>query len=403
MTHQTTKSESGIVIGLTYAISFGIYGVFFPFIPLILRAKGLSDAEVGLAISAAGLSSMLGPPLFAHAADRMLQFRRLMPMLLLASTTFIWLLDRSAAVLGAFISLFLLYLFLIPAFSLLDSFTMDFILRHPPAEGGRPRMFQDFRVWGSIGFMVPSVALAVVFGGEHLDPHLLAVLTMGITLIAVTCSLFLPSNTPMKHASELPSKQALMAALKHPLRDFFIANFMVGVGLGIYFTYFPRFLQELGCSLVQVGLIINLGVLFEVLLMPFGRKLIERYGLERVMLLGFCSLPLRIFLMVLSPTLPMVIAVQLLHAPLALGLFVSTPIYLQQHAQPSYRHSLQSLNVALVMGLTRFIGPMLGAWVVASLLEQQPIEGLLRAMATAGALAIIATGVFYRGCYRKRP
>jgi MFS family permease len=140
-----------------------------------------------------------------------------------------------------------------------------------------------------------------------------------------------------------------------------------------------------------------------VLLMPFGRKLIERYGLERVMLLGFCSLPLRIFLMVLSPTLPMVIAVQLLHAPLALGLFVSTPIYLQQHALPSYRHSLQSLNVALVMGLTRFIGPMLGAWVVASLLGQHPIEGLLQAMVTAGALAIVATGIFYRGCYRKRP
>lgn len=390
------------MIGLTYAISFGIYGVFFPFIPLILRAKGFSDAEVGLALSAAGLSSMIGPPLFAHIADRSVQFRRLMPVLLLISTLFVCLLDKSISVFSAFAALFLLYLFLIPALSLLDSFTMDFILRHRAAESGRPRMFQDFRVWGSIGFMVPTLCLALIFRGAPLDPHLLVSITTGITLAAVLCSIFLPPNTPTKHATELPSKQALLAATRRPLRDFFIASFMVGVALGIYFTYFPRFLQELGCSMAQIGLIINLGVLFEVLLMPFGRKLIERYGLERIMLVGFLALPLRMFLMVLYPTLPMVIAVQLLHAPLALGLFVSTPIYLQRHAQPSYRHSLQSLNASLVTGLTRFIGPMLGAAVVGLMVGSSALEEIVWVIATAGVLAVGATVIFYRGCHGRR-
>lgn len=402
MTQQTAKPESGIVIGLTYAISFGIYGVFFPFIPLILSAKGFSDAEVGLALSAAGLSSMLGPPLFAHAADRSVPFRRLMPVLLIISTVFVWLFDRSISVYGAFAALFLLYLFIIPALSLLDSFTMDFILRNRAATGGKSRMFQDYRVWGSIGFMFPSLGLALAFRGEPLDPHLLVHLTLGITLAAVVCSSYLPPNTPTKHATELPSKQAFLAAIRRPLRDFFIANFMVGVALGVYFTYFPRFLQEMGCSIVEVGLIINLGVLFEVLLMPFGRKLIDRFGLERVMLIGFLSLPLRMFLMVLSPTLPMVIAVQLLHAPLALGLFVSTPIYLQRHAQPSFRHSLQSLNAALVVGLTRFIGPMLGATVIGLMDHIVPVDGLIWAIATAGMLSIVAAAIFYNGSRGER-
>jgi PPP family 3-phenylpropionic acid transporter len=402
VTHQTAKSESGIVIGLTYAISFGIYGVFFPFIPLILRAKGFSDAEVGIALSAAGLSSMLGPPIFAHAADRVVQFRRLMPVLLLISTVFVWLLDRSVSVFAAFAALFLLYLFLIPALSLLDSFTMDFILRNHAPDRGRPRAFQDFRVWGSMGFMVPSLGLALAFRGAPLDPSLLVHLTLAITLAAVVCSTFLPPNSPTKHATELPSKQALLAATRRPLRDFFIASFMVGMALGIYFTYFPRFLQEMGCSIVEVGLIINLGVLFEVLLMPFGRRLIDRFGLERIMLIGFLSLPLRMFLMVICPTLPMVIAVQLLHAPLALGLFVSTPVYLQRHAQPSYRHSLQSLNAALVVGLTRFIGPMVGATVIGSMGHLVPIESLVWAIATAGVLAVVAAVVFYRGSRSER-
>jgi MFS family permease len=155
------SKESGLPIGITYAVAFAIYGIFFPFIPLIVRAKGLSDAEAGVALSATGLAAMVGPLFFAHIADRKLQFRYLMPLLLLLGALVVGLLDISHTVPTAFAVTFLLYLFIIPAVSLLDSFTMDFVIRGQRA--GRNRSFQDYRIWGSIGFMVPSVALALWF------------------------------------------------------------------------------------------------------------------------------------------------------------------------------------------------------------------------------------------------
>ena len=128
MLHVPSK-DSGLSIGITYAGAFAIYGIFFPFIPLIVRAKGLSDAEAGLALSAAGLAAMVGPVFFAHIADRKLQFRYLMPILLMLGALVVGLLDMSHTVVSAFFVIFLLYLFLIPAVSLLDSFTMDFVIR----------------------------------------------------------------------------------------------------------------------------------------------------------------------------------------------------------------------------------------------------------------------------------
>jgi len=393
MRHVPSK-DSGLSIGITYAGAFAIYGIFFPFIPLIVRAKGLSDAEAGLALSAAGLAAMVGPVFFAHIADRKLQFRYLMPILLMLGALVVGLLDMSHTVVSAFFVIFLLYLFLIPAVSLLDSFTMDFVIRGQ--REGRKRSFQDYRIWGSIGFMLPSVALALWFSAHLVNVELLVVMSIATMVVCAVSALFLPANEPVQNDANLPSKEAFQCAIRPPLRTFFMANFFSGLALGVYYILFPRFLQELGCSIVEVGLIINAGVLCEVILMPFGRRLIDRFGLEVVMLMGYATIPVRMLIMVLFPSIPVMVAVQLLHAPLALGVFVSTPIFLQQRADPSFRHSLQSLNSALVLGFTRFCGPLIASIVMGISAGQPAIDGLSRALAVTGVLGLVSTIIFYQ-------
>ena len=390
------KRSAGIIIGITYAVGFAMYGVLFPFMPIILRGEGLSDAEVSLVLSGAGLAAIFGPMLFAHLADRKIPFRHLMPLLMIASGLMMEALKDAHSVSQAFTVVFLLYLFLIPALTLLDSFAMEFIGK---AGGeGKPRSFQDYRIWGSIGFMVPAIALGL--GAFGANPSSLHILSMGVFVAggAALCAWGLPSNTPNREVATLPSKEALLAITTTPLREFFIATIFWGTGLAIYSVSFPRFLQELGCSMGEIGLVINLGVLYEILIMPFASRLIRVLGLRWIIFLAFVSIPLRMAISVTFPSFPVIVAVQVLHAPLVLGLLVAAPIFIREQAGSSYRFSLQSLYATLSLGITRFVGPILGAGIVGMSSGAPPLQGLLRLQMLTGIFGALAAFVFYRAC-----
>jgi len=385
------RNYSGLSIGLTYALAFATYGVLIPFIALIFKAHGLSDAETSVALSATGLAALVAPLSFAHVADRKLPFRLLMPALLVGGAGAFYLLNFSTTPFSAFITTFAIYFFLIPALTLLDSFTMDFIIRSN--SGKRARKFEHYRIWGSIGFMVPSLLLLIFFGGNQVRPKHLISMGIIVSLAAAACAILLPHNEPTQAKHELPSRTALAHAIRPPLRGLFLANIIAGLGLSIFYVLYPRFLQEVGCSTVEVGLIINLGVAWEVALMPFAATLIRLFGLERVVLLGLLTIPVRLLITCLWPTITVAIVTQVLHAPLVIGLFVAIPIYLQTHADSTFRHSLQSLNVSLVQGFARFIGPGLGAYIV-STSPGDELQGILRALLATAVLGGCAAIIF---------
>ena len=111
----------------------------------------------------------------------------------------------------------------------------------------------------------------------------------------------------------------------------------------------------------------------------------------------FVTMPVRMALSAEWPTIPMAIGVQILHAPLVLGLFIAVPIFLQEQARPTFRHSLQGLNATMILGLTRFIGPAIGSLVMAST-SAGALDGLIRGLMLAGLCGAIAAAVFYSAC-----
>lgn len=385
--------QSGVPIGVTYAVSFTIYGVLIPFLPLILNAHGLSDTEVSVAMSGTGLAALVAPIFFAHLADRKFPFRQLMPALLLVSASALMLLGFCKTTVETFIIVFATYFALIPALTLLDSFTMDFVLRN--SGGTRKRRFESYRIWGSLGFMVPTLGLTLWFSDSHIPASKLIILSVAACAAAALCARQLPGNSPSTNKAKLPSRQALAAALKPPLRGLFIANCFSGSALAIFYIVYPRFLQEIGCSTATIGLIINLGVLYEIILMPFSGRIIAKLGITNVILLGFLSLPIRLYISALWPTVPVAIATQIFHGPLAIGLLIGIPIFLQENAESSFRHSLQSINTTINQGLTRIVGPTIGALVVGMGHPGNDLGGLLRALSAAAIFATVATICFW--------
>lgn len=387
-----TASPSGISIGVTYAASFTIYGILIPFLPLILNALGHSDTETSLAMSGTGLAALIAPIFFAHLADRKVPFRALMPVLLLATATALALLGLSTTATSTFVIVFATYFALIPALTLLDSFTMDFVIRS--SGSARKRTFESYRIWGSLGFMVPTIGLTWWFSDQHIPAPTLIALCVMSCVVAAVCARNLPGNSPSASKAELPSRQALAAALTPPLRGLFVANCFAGSALAIFYITYPRFLQEIGCSTATTGLIINLGVLYEIILMPFSGRIIGALGLRNVILLGLLSLPIRLFISAAWPTIPVAIATQLFHGPLVIGLLIGVPIFLQQNADSSFRHSLQSVNTTINHGLTRIIGAAIAALLIGLGQSGNALHGLTRAIVAAGVLGLIGTAYF---------
>lgn len=238
--------------------------------------------------------------------------------------------------------------------------------------------------------MIPTAGLLLWSTTAHISPQRLVFIAIGLSILAAMCSVSLPANSPSPQSANLPSRAALQSAFKPPLRKLFLANGLAGLALAIFFIMYPRFLQEIGCSTLEVGLILNFGVLCEVLMMPLASTLIRKCGLQTLILFGMATIPLRLFITILLPTIPVAIATQLLHGPLVIGLFVALPIFLQERADPTFRYSIQSLNATLSQGLTRIFGPWLGAIVVGTTPHSE-LSGLLRSLLWAGILGLLAT------------
>lgn len=347
-----------MALKLFYACAYSVYGVILPFLPLILRSRGLSDSDLSLALSAIGIAGILPPLLFAHLSDRVLSFQRLAPPMLAAGalTPPFWLLTDSIG--GAFLVTLGFFSLYLPLLTLIDAYTLAFMQESAAQSSDRPH-FKSFRIWGSIGFIIPAMLLPLIgFYSQIGVPQLIALAAVLGVIAAVVSRQLPPTGAPLRLPS-LPSVDALHLALQKPLRNFFIGAFFVGVPVSIFYILFPLYLQELGFSNTSLAWIINLGVIAEIFMIFAMQRLIKRIGIENLIMLGVTATVLRLVLMGTLSSTAVVIVSQVLHAPLVTGFFVAIPIYLQERAAPSFRFSLQGLYVALIFGVSRTIGPLL--------------------------------------------
>lgn len=377
-----------LALASTYFISFAALGLMFPFLPLILHEKGLSDAEIALAMAMSGVSSLIAPNLFAHIADRFLSCRRLLPLLFAGNALALLLLTKTTTFLDSSIAIFLLFSSLVPSLSMLESFTLDIVKNQPISV--KPITFQSYRIWGSIGFIAPACLMGVVPTWRSLTAYELLIIGISASMAAACVALILPNNIPQRHNSARPLYAAIKAAWQPSLRGVILANAIAGMGLATFFIAFPRFLHELEFSAVQIGLITNIGVVSEILMMPFVGSLISFIGLKGMIVLGFASIPLRLFSLAMYPSQTTVLLTQILHGPLVIGVFIALPMYLQEHADNSFRHSLQNLNVTVSHGIARCLGPAIAALYFSNSIETEANQLSLSfvAIGLSGILAV---------------
>jgi PPP family 3-phenylpropionic acid transporter len=268
------------------------------------------------------------------------------------------------------------------------------------AERAPPPPYHIVRVWGTFGYILPSVVLYFFLtGAGSVAPALVCGVAM-CALGAINALLVLPADTVALDRSKaaptrLPTLKAARAMLEPHVLVFCIAMALVHMAAASYYQLYPLHLTDnLTIGKQWVGLIANIGVVVEIgFMLGFG-WLTARLTLRGLMIVGVGCIALRFVLLALVPTPAIAIGTQALHGMMVLVLHVAPPIYLNGRARDAYRNSIQGLYAMLVSGAARIIGSA-----VAGIIAERSI-----AMAFAGAagLSVIATGLFWFA-FREEP
>ncbi len=348
-----------------FFFSFAVLGAFFPYLSVYFRERSLSDTQIGWVFAASCIPNLLSPFITTLLADTRLNARRLLAWLFVFAGIAMGLLFYARgfwAILLAYVLHRAMFAGILP---LQDG--LNFALQElRKGQGLDPEPYHRVRIWGSIGYMVPSFALYFLMAwGCPTSISLLGALVV-CGLGAANLFLLLPTlpNPPSAiDEPRLPSLDAIRVIARPPLRLFCTAMFILWLGVTAWSTFYPIYLKELGVPVKWLGPVSSLSIAVEIVFTAGFGWIVERIGLRRVMLLGAGAAVVRLFLLAAVKNPTVAIAVQIFHGPWVLALFIAPPSFLNRNAGDRFRHSLQGVYAMLISGAAVMVGNLLCGWV----------------------------------------
>jgi MFS transporter, PPP family, 3-phenylpropionic acid transporter len=390
-----------------FFLTFAVMGSVLPYLPVYFAERGLSDVQVGYVLSLGGFAVLLTPVLTGLIADLRVENRTLLAGVFIASSAMLaWLLACQdfwwiLVIHGLF------WLAFVPATSLQDGLTFTEYSRRQEA-GLAVVPYHRIRVYGTVGFIVPSIVLYVLMS-EAVGAPIGASLACGavIGLFAVGNTAWLPRtrgavgtsnpgaevpelNPPVKDGRGTPTMQALRRMLQPDMALFCLAMWLVQVSAGAYYSFYPIYLtREIDLGNQWLGPISTVGVLLEVGYILAFAWLLKRFGLRWLMTIGVMAVTVRMALLAWVPTLTVAVGTQVIHGLMVLVVHVAPPVYLNHRAEPAYRNSIQALFVMLVYGTGRIAGSLLGG-----LISESSESGVLAVFGWAAVAAGLSAVLF---------
>ncbi|GGE77635.1 MFS transporter [Priestia taiwanensis] len=356
------------------AIFFGM-GILNTLLAVYLQDDlKLSGSEIGLVMSLIPIVMIFGPPLWGILSDytqkplQILGFTLLcmaLSSLLFSITTGLWLL---------LVVSFLLAFFQSALTPLSDSITLTYTEKSNEHYG-------SIRLYGAIGF-----AVSVLVGGRAADAfglHVIFYIAAVMFVIGALLSRKLPSE-----GKEL--KGNLKEGLSHLLGEkkfvmFLICTFLIVGPINANNTYFGLYITDLDGTLTGVGIAFLLAAGSEAPFMKMSNYIIEKLGVEKLLILTAIICMFRWGLYYFTPPLWVVYA-STISQGLSVGLFIPAALYYIRQITPSTMQSTAiSLYSAMGFGVGGFVCTLVGGYV----LEKLSIHYVYIIFALSSLLGII--------------
>ena len=293
------RVPDGARVGLFLAAFFAAAAVTSAYLPLWFADRGLTAPEIGTVLGLGSLLRVVTVPGWGWLADALGRRRAVLfgaaalaggCAALLPETGGYWTILLVSAVQGVSASA------LTP---LADALSLALA-------GARRLDYGRTRAWGSASYMLATALSGGLIGraGSSVIPWML---TAGYGAAAAFASL-LPEVPPSgRHGGSNPLRlPAFRVAL--------LATALIQGAHAAYYGFAPLYWRSLGIPDETIGLLVAEGIVAEVALFIWGRRLVERLGPARLTALAAGLSALRWTLTAFVTAVPALAAVQVLHA-----------------------------------------------------------------------------------------
>lgn len=146
---------------------------------------------------------------------------------------------------------------------------------------------------------------------------------------------------------------------KRALPILFLVMFLVMIGFGIIIPVLPFYAEEMGANPTQLGLLMAVYSLMQLIFAPFWGHLSDRIGRKPVMMIGITGLALSFFMQAMATELWMLFAARIIGGLLSSANMPTAMAYVADITTPENRGKGMGI-VGAAVGLGFVFGPAIG-------------------------------------------
>lgn len=319
-----------------------------PFLPIVLHDRGLSAAQIGVALSAASVAGFVATPLWGNLADRRLGHARTLMVAALASAAAVVPLAFAHGLAALTGSVVLVTAARSGLASLADSLALERLGLGARSDYGRVRLWQSF------GWAVAACVWGIVLQTGQLGwvPGLYAA-----SVLALALSAHLARGGRPVHE---PSVRGARRAMLRSLAPFLCSLLLLFAAFSASFSFVSLRIADLGGGLFVVGLATALQAIAEVPVMRATPWLGRSFDSRTLYVAGagFFTVAFTAWAFLDDP---LTIALVKLVAGVGFALvYVGSVVIVDDLAPPGLRGTGQGLAKAVSFGLSPVVGTLAG-------------------------------------------
>lgn len=278
-----------LLFSLYFLVMFAAMGVIQPFLTLHFKAIGFSGVQIGSLIVVSSLVLIFSAPQYGLLFDNSRHKKRtlLVSAVILTIALFFVPFLRSYGLVLFFYTIFRV----VNSSSVSATENLSYQVSASADQQQKPA-FGSLRLWGSIGFGVTAIIGGKIYeqSGIMLDNWLF----LGLMAFSILILLVMPESLFRNHQPEQPeaSRLSMGGILKLIFSDRFLLLTVIALAItdtlndGIR-SFEPIYMQELQLTEGTIGLAATLSALFEVPFMFWSDRLIEKFGIRKIVLFIF--------------------------------------------------------------------------------------------------------------------
>ncbi|MBM3143571.1 MAG: MFS transporter [Chloroflexi bacterium] len=338
---------------IIYFLYFAAIAAVVPFLALYYQSLGLSGSQIGLLLSVSPLVTLFASPFWTGLADSRQCHRTVLTTTLVAAAG----VNLLIPVIGSFALLLLAILglafFSAPIIALIDSATLSML-------GDRRDEYGRIRLWGTIGWGLCAPLAGELFQRLGLQWMFWIYAALIIITLVPIQRLEFPHS-----ASTTPFWQGLRAVLANRQWQLFLGMIIVAaIGLSAHTNYLALLLDEMGASKGLVGVALTISTIFELPVMFFSNRLLQKFGSRGLLSLAMGVTGLRCMLYAFSARPEFVLAIQAFHGLTFPALWVAGVNFASRNTPPGSSATAQGVLGCFLMGFGVAGGGLLGGLLI---------------------------------------